>query len=127
MTVRDDNRDAASRRGRLVAGIVLIVLGVIFFFDRIDLGDLLSDYWPLILIGIGIVRLGQPETRSSGTWLIAIGTWLQISKIHLFGLDYGSSWPLLLVFIGIATVFEGLFGRGERDEQRRHADAQNDQ
>lgn len=49
-------------RGGLIAGIVLIVIGTIFLFDRIPWLHWpywlrLSSLWPLILIGIGVAML----------------------------------------------------------------------
>ena len=50
--------------GGLLAGGVLIVLGGLLLarnFDllRIDLGDLIATWWPLILIAIGIEQLAR--------------------------------------------------------------------
>jgi phage shock protein C len=40
--------------GGLVGGIVLIVLGLIFLADHLIPGFSFSEYWPLILVAIGI-------------------------------------------------------------------------
>jgi phage shock protein C len=40
--------------GGLVGGLVLIVLGLIFLADNLIPGFSFSDYWPLILVAIGI-------------------------------------------------------------------------
>ena len=53
----DNNKYKKKDDGSLIAGLILIALGVIFlvirYFPRIDFGDL----WPIILIIIGIVLL----------------------------------------------------------------------
>jgi phage shock protein C len=53
----NDPRYKKKDDGSLIAGLILIVLGIIFlvirYFPRIDFGDL----WPVILIVIGIVLL----------------------------------------------------------------------
>lgn len=53
----DENKYKKKDDGSLIAGLILIALGVIFlvirYFPRIDFGDL----WPIILIIIGIVLL----------------------------------------------------------------------
>jgi phage shock protein C len=41
-------------QGGLVGGLVLIVLGLIFLADNLIPGFSFSDYWPLILVAIGI-------------------------------------------------------------------------
>lgn len=52
-----DNRYKKKDEGSLIAGLILIALGIIFlvirYFPRIDFGDL----WPVILIIVGIVLL----------------------------------------------------------------------
>lgn len=53
----DDPKYRKKDDGSLIAGLILITLGVIFlvirYFPRIDFGDL----WPVILIIVGIVLL----------------------------------------------------------------------
>lgn len=48
------NRD---RNGGLFVGGLLIALGVVFLLDRLDImdvGELFSTFWPLILVAIGL-------------------------------------------------------------------------
>jgi len=44
-------------KGRVIAGIVLIVLGVVFLFENIWPFFDFEDFFPLILVGIGVVIL----------------------------------------------------------------------
>ncbi len=48
-------------RSSLFAGLLLILLGVIFFLDRIhpgfEIGRLIRLYWPLLLILWGVAKL----------------------------------------------------------------------
>lgn len=48
-------------------------------------------------------RSGRSDIRR-GAILVSVGVWLLISSLGLGGLDYSTSWPLLLVFIGLALV-----------------------
>lgn len=56
-SLKHDPRFKKKDDGSLIAGLILITLGVIFlvirYFPRIDFGDL----WPVILIVVGIVLL----------------------------------------------------------------------
>jgi len=42
-------------------GIILLLIGVLFLLDNmgveIDLWDIIGDYWPLILIAIGVKNI----------------------------------------------------------------------
>jgi hypothetical protein len=44
-------------------GLVLLLVGVLFLLDNfgvdIDVWDIIGDYWPLILIGIGAKNIWQ--------------------------------------------------------------------
>jgi putative Mn2+ efflux pump MntP len=44
-------------------GIVLLIIGVLFLVDNlgfnIDIWDIIGDYWPIILIAIGIKNIWQ--------------------------------------------------------------------
>ncbi|HEX9971512.1 MAG TPA: cell wall-active antibiotics response protein LiaF [bacterium] len=42
---------------KIIAGIVIIVIGVLLLFhniDVIDIGDIIADYWPVLLILLGL-------------------------------------------------------------------------
>jgi hypothetical protein len=51
---------------------------------------------------------GRPRTRRSGFWLLAVGAWGLISESEWFGFDYSTSWPLLIVALGINIVWKSL-------------------
>ena len=110
-------------RPHFVGGVILILLGVAFLLDEFrvaDFGDLIARYWPLFVIIAGVARLFQPGRLASGIWVIAIGAWLFISNLGLFGLHWGSSWPLLLVLIGVSMIFEGFFPGARKRRRYRH-------
>jgi hypothetical protein len=100
----------------MVGGIVLIIVGTLFLLQQFDVTRFgrLWDYWPLILVALGVARILDPvenERRGSGYWLLAIGTWLLIGSLELFGFSYGTSWPLLLVMFGIIIIGQAVFER----------------
>jgi len=53
--------NGVQRRGSILAGLLLIVIGVIFLLDRFDpafgLGHLIRVYWPLLIILWGVAKL----------------------------------------------------------------------
>ena len=66
-------------RGRLTAGIILLIVGVIFM--AIELGiELPHDWWkhwPWLLVAMGAIQVswpGSPRERLSGYWLLAVGS-----------------------------------------------------
>lgn len=97
------------RKGQLIAGIIVAGLGVLLLFERF-VGFYVHDawqLWPLILIGIGVVRLAgtaDRERRRSGLTLVIVGLWLLVNTLELFDFDWGTSWPLLLIGLGLGKL-----------------------
>ncbi|MBL7967656.1 MAG: hypothetical protein JNK09_11700 [Prolixibacteraceae bacterium] len=94
---------------RLFFGIILIALGVILIFERLNLipesvSDMLIS-WQMLLIGFGVLSL-IGGNRTAGTILIVIGGTFMIPELitvpHEIRRIY---WPLILVAIGVAILF----------------------
>lgn len=110
--------------GRLVAGLFLLAIGGLLLAGNLgfDVPRRVWSYWPFLLLGLGLVKLlwpGSTDERRSGFWLIVVGLYGWINVWHLFGLDWGSSWPIFLIAAGLTIVFEGLSGRRRRGEVQR--------
>lgn len=94
-------------------GLFLVAIGLFILLDRLDFynfGDLISTWWPLILIYIGIHNLYRGNTRSSGSYLlIGIGIFFLLHTLDLFDTDIIHTWwPALLILIGFAIIFNAL-------------------
>lgn len=108
----------------LCSGIILIGIGTLFLLDRMniaDFGDVMRDFWPVIIILVGIPQLFRRDKVWSGLWLITLGTWMQLVHLRMFGMSWRSSWPLLLILVGagmiVRALVEGL-ARERADERR---------
>jgi ABC-type Fe3+-siderophore transport system permease subunit len=55
-------------------------------------------------------RGGRGELRK-GLILLAVGLWFLANTLEVGGLDYESSWPLLLILIGVAMTAAPRAGR----------------
>ena len=104
-------------RGHVVVGAAIVLLGLAFLADQSGAWHLTlsSRMWPFILLFMGLARMawprqrdGRPSSRRGGVWLLSIGIWGLISEYRLFGLHYGSSWPLLVVAAGINMVWRAF-------------------
>ncbi len=100
-------------QGSLVTGILLLVVGFVLMmqnFDLIYIGSIWS-FWPFILVIAGIVKLlyaGDARTFGAGLWLIFLGVWLYVSIQHVYGLDFGSTWPALIIAWGLSIVWKSF-------------------
>ncbi len=96
--------------GKIIVGIILIVLGLGFLMDNfyiIDFGDYLSTYWPSALIIIGIINLfDKKSSKMSNIILILIGGIFQLNRLGLLKYDFWDVfWPILLIIIGLSFIF----------------------
>lgn len=115
-----------SRRG--LAGLLLVVLGVMFLLDTTDVfGDdsrIFATYWPALLIGWGawglflkdgLGRLGGRRGQVLfPTIVLVLGAVFLLSSLGVLVLGMGQLWPVILVVLGLWLVFRSrsrLFGR----------------
>ena len=99
-------------QGRIFSGLVIIAIGVIFLLvnmDRLDFGDFVSTYWPMILILIGISHLLTSGFRNAGValFMIAIGSFFQLNNWGVLGgRVWAYFWPLLIIAAGLWNIFK---------------------
>ncbi|QKY70995.1 LiaI-LiaF-like domain-containing protein [Lentibacillus sp. CBA3610] len=95
--------------GRVWPGLFFLLFGVSLLLhqaDIIDLGYLLSNWWPFILIIIGIIQLinRTQSSKVSGFLFLFVGTLFFINQ--WFDMNLVSYlWPLIFIFIGIIIIF----------------------
>jgi hypothetical protein len=123
----ETNREEKIRRrhnGNFVLGVVLLAVGALLLADNLgfDLPFRLWEAWPLVIVALGAIRLltaDDSDERRNGFWTLAAGLYCWISSWRLFGLQWGSAWPIFLVAQGLVIVFPQAFGRAAcRDEVR---------
>lgn len=105
----------------LMTGSILIAIGSLFLIDRftdLEFHDVVRTWWPMILILVGLPKLVRYETLWNGLWLVALGCWLQVIQLGLFGLTYRNAWPLLLIVIGGGMITRAIADTAVRGEER---------
>jgi predicted membrane protein len=102
--------------GRIFWGFVLILLGVLFLLDqmgRVDFGDIISRWWPLILVAAGLWQLISTNFQelAGGLFLIALGAVFQLAKLGILGRNlWHYVWPALIIGLGLWLLL-GAFRR----------------
>ena len=110
---------------RLVLGVLVIGLGILFTLDKlgyVDAGSL-WEYWPVVLIAVGLGRVLQPRGchgRGFGVILIVVGAWILLYNLDVIHQRVWDYWPILLVLLGISMVFRAVerSGGGSRGWRR---------
>jgi predicted membrane protein len=98
---------------RVVFGLVVIALGVLFTLDNLGLvsaGRALS-WWPAVLVLFGVMRLtGTYRTRNVvlGTILTLAGGLLLLHEAGVIAFQPWDFWPAVLVVIGGSIVIRAL-------------------
>lgn len=112
-----ENSGNSGIAAKLTWGVILIGLGLLFTAYNLDWIDVrlrvLWEYWPLILVAVGLAKMIDPKERESGGWLILFGLYLLVNTLHLWGLHWGNSWSLILIAVGLMIIFQAW-------HQRRH-------
>lgn len=111
------HRERTSRVGtpRVVLGICLIALGVLFTLENFGFRDIWA-FWPVLLVVVGLSKLlwpASPSSRRMGVVVLAIGVILLLDENHLgvIELDFWDLFPLIFVLVGISILWRGLAGR----------------
>ncbi|MBN1398113.1 MAG: hypothetical protein JXA06_08810 [Bacteroidetes bacterium] len=111
--------------GQLGVGVFILIVGVILLLNNFNVLDTASawDFWPVILIIIGLGKLLDarlPHEYHKGFWMLFLGTWFLISELHIFGLDYSDSWPILMIGIGIGILWKSFYPSQKTAEDHCH-------
>ena len=115
----NDDRPAVHKErvvsGRLLAGFVIIGLGVLFLASNlgfISARHVIRALWPLALVAVGGVMLNRPERRHGREWgwvFIAVGLWMFADRIGWIGIGIGEIIvPGILLFAGAMLVKRAL-------------------
>lgn len=98
---------ASKNQGRIFWGLLLIVLGGLFLLDqmdRIDFGDLIGRYWPVVFIILGFSILLSNNFRNvgSGLFFIAFGAFFLLVRLRVFDrMVWSYLWPLAIIGVGV--------------------------
>lgn len=98
-----------TRKGALWAGLFSVAGGLVLLFWTNPIVQLLSSWWPLVLMGIGVafwykvlVRKARPRYMFSGSLLFLSGVLLQLINLGLFQLN--QVWPGFPAIIGLSFI-----------------------
>lgn len=108
---------------RLVFGIFLVALGVLFTLETLGYADVehYFDFWPLLFVVIGGIKWGQAKsnpTRMAAAIWILVGVWLLLYNVGIVDYAFWDLWPALLILIGVWVIWHTM----ERSERQQSDD-----
>lgn len=103
--------------GRVIIGLLIIVVGTLLLLERLDIGVNISlrTYWPMLLIIIGIIKVASPSHSrqiTTGLLFVIVGTLFQLNNLGYISFHIRDFWPLIIIFIGFSVIRGGFSGHG---------------
>ena len=110
--MNDERKESGSKINispRLILGVSILLVGVLFTLDNLDVFDAgyVFEYWPLVFVAIGAVKLRDANRTgawlSGGVWMVVGATWI-LYNIDIIDVHPIELWPVLLIIAGFALV-----------------------
>jgi hypothetical protein len=94
---------------RLLLGVVVATLGVLFLLDNgdvLDAGRAIDHWWPVVLVAAGVLTLAErPPSVHRGALLIGIGAVLLLFTTNAVeGSAWDYVWPAAVILAGVAIA-----------------------
>ena len=108
------------RTPQLLLGLLLVAIGGTALLGRlgvvdIDLGELVSTWWPMLIVLVGIAALvSVPRAWVGPAIIILVGAVLQFDRLDLIAVSFWDIfWPSVLLLVGVVLVARYARGPGE--------------
>ena len=101
--------------GRLVFGMVILVLGALWTLDNLNIVDSepILRWWPAVLVLLGVGKLTGIIPRRQvvmGSVFTIVGLLMLGNQLDMFHLRIWQLWPLLLILLGTSLVLRSIRG-----------------
>lgn len=102
-------RDAFRSTSRLIIGLTVLTLGVLFTLDSFGIVDAHAAlrWWPAVLVVYGVTRiagLGCHPAPISGSLIVLVGSWLLFHNLGYINRSVWELWPVFLIVWGLAII-----------------------
>lgn len=97
----------------LIPGAIILSIGLVFLLNNLGLinGNRFWQFWPLLVIFAGTIKLFDPTRRAWGGMIIAIGVLLQLNQLGFGHFSFSEMWPLLLIGAGGFAMWSAMQAR----------------
>src|SRR5687767_5487296 len=87
---------------KLLIGLSILTIGLLWTLDNLNVleSEAITQWWPVVVIVIGVVRFFDPAASKIGSVVISlIGVGLLLDTLDFWDFDPGDFIPLLIAFI----------------------------
>lgn len=100
--------------GRLFFGALIVVVGALLLLDAsdvLDAGNIISDWWPVVIIAAGLIALAaNPRHWVVAGLIVLVGVAFLLATLDIA--DIGSIVvPLVIIVVGLLVIFGRGLGR----------------
>lgn len=120
---QDSPRRSEGQGGGMVAGLVLIVLGVLFFLQQGGYISMTENWWALFIYLAAAACFANVwrAYRAAGAFRAQAGGSLiwglvltAVASIFFFNLEWDQWWPVILIAVGVGIIGNNVFGTRTR-------------
>jgi predicted membrane protein len=100
----------SNSNNRVVMGIIIIGIGVLALVDKVLTNVNLLQFWPVVFMVLGIMKITQTEHRNGyiiGGMFIALGCLMTLQNLGWIHFRLRDWWPLLLIGGGVWMLLKG--------------------
>lgn len=95
---------------QIVIGVLVVTIGVIALLGQtgvLDAGVLISTWWPMLIVALGLAALvAAPRAWIGPLLVVTVGVGLQLSRLDVIDVNlWGFLWPVLIILLGLAILF----------------------
>lgn len=110
----------------IIGGALLIILGVLLIFDDFFRGiNVMGIFWPLFLIGIGLLFFTMMLSGGKSSAVLAIpgsifaclGMMMFIQNLTDHWESWAYGWTVIIFSVGLGIYIKGVYGEQERSRQ----------
>lgn len=117
---------------RILVGFLLLIAGASFLLQELgllnfSLGNLISTWWPIAVIAVGIVVLfNNPHSFLFPLLVIFAGILLQFRQLDILTFNiWNLIWPAAIVAFGLSLMFERSNKQARKLKNSKHTDDPN--
>lgn len=113
---------------RLIWGFFLIAIGAMLLAANVGwiVPRGVWNYWPFLLIAMGAAKMlfgSDGESAGGGFWILLAGLYGWISIWNVWGLEWGTAWPIFVIAGGLSVLLKPVLSRRGRCGRHDRPDA----
>ena len=94
---------------RFITGLAIIIFGVGLLLGNLDVfnfGEVIGKWWPLIVIGAGIlVFINDVKSYIWALVIVAAGAMLQLKQLDVIDVNpWQFVWPVIIIAVGLSVI-----------------------